>query len=77
MGFLVPKKTILAPKPKKSRQNFATVEFKPSVHEHFQRKERKISNLESRNTSTHGGETEQTNLPQKFAMIEGWNSKHL
>jgi hypothetical protein len=23
------------------------------------------------------GETEQMNLPQRFAMIEGWNSKHL
>jgi len=29
-----------------------------------------ISNLESRDTSTHGGETEQTNLPQRFAIRE-------
>ena len=31
-----PKKTNFGPKPKTSRQIFATVEFKPSVHEHFQ-----------------------------------------
>jgi len=33
------------------------VEFKPSVREHFQPR------LQSRDRSTHGGETEQTNLP--------------
>ena len=31
-----PKKTNFGPKPKTSRQIFVTVEFKPSVHEHFQ-----------------------------------------
>ena len=36
-----------------------------------------ISNLKSRDTSTFEGETEQTNLPQRFAMIKGWDSKYL
>jgi len=48
-------------KPKNSPQIFATVQFKPSVHEHFQ------PHLESRDRSTHGGETEQTNLPLQHA----------
>jgi len=55
------RKRFLAPKPKNSRQIFATVEFKPSVkkkiHEHFQPR------LESRDRSTYRGETEQTNMP--------------
>jgi len=34
---------------------------RPSTH---------IANLKSRDTSTHGGETEQTNLLQRFAIRE-------
>ena len=36
MGFSSKKKRFLAPKPKNSLRILTTVEFKPSVHEHFQ-----------------------------------------
>ena len=57
MGFFSQKRMIFGSKTKNSRQIFATVEFKPSFHEHFQLR------LNSKDRSTQGAETEQTNLP--------------
>jgi len=51
---------------KKSRQIFATVEFKPSVHERFQPRIKRQKNTRRRNRAD-----------ESAAMIEGWNSKHL
>jgi len=65
------KKRFLAPKPINSRQIFATVNSnRPFTN---------ISNLESRDTSTHGGETELTNLSQRFAIREPpfWKTREL
>ena len=55
MGFWVPKKTSLAPKPKKLRQFFEIVDSM-----NWNRPSTNISNLVSRDTSTHGGETKRS-----------------
>ena len=67
MGFFSKKpKPFLAPKPNNSRQIFAAVEFKPSVHERFQPRIKRQTHTRIKNGAD-----------ESAAMIEGWNSKHL